>query len=154
MKTRKALPIIFVLLVVILYSVLKPNRNIDNQSPLLSSLSSVISRHRNGEIPVVVFMEITKFSWDRVFFFEPYTHPSSIDDVLGFFWLESRFTTIESNDGITLIVFVDNRHVVQHLEFPRNLGDFASLNNKTGYSPESAKFVLNQNGQVILAVDK
>lgn len=154
MKIRRVLPIIFALFIVVLYFVLTPYQNIKDDNLLLSELSTAVSRLRNGEMPVLNFLEITQFSWDRVYFFEPYTHPSRIDDELGFFWLESRFTTIESSDNVTLLVFVSNRHVVQYLEFPRSLGDFANLDNNSGYSAESAKFIINEKGQMIWVGDK
>ena len=47
---------------------------------------------------------------------------------------------IDSNDGISLLVFVKNKHVVRSLPFPRNRGDWAMIENHAGFTPAQAVF--------------
>ncbi len=118
---------------------------------LSSSLIQAIQKNRAGEVDKVDLSLLTSFSWDRLYVFGPYTLPEKIDMALGHYWIGSRFTEIQSSDGISLLIFTNNAQVVQYLEFPRSQGDFSLVTNETGYSITEAKFSMDEKGQIIWA---
>lgn len=126
----------------------------NNKILLRFNLAQTISQNQAGEISVVDISSITTFSWDRLFVFAPYTSHERMDAILGRFWLGSRFTTIESSDRVTLIVFTKNGRVVQYLEFPRGQGDFSTADNGAGYAIEESRFVVDERGRMTWAYDK
>jgi hypothetical protein len=84
--------------------------------------------------------DVTDFAWDRLYVFPPYTPTAAIQRDLGFAWPEADRTGIDERDGVTLLVFVANRHVVRSVEYPRNRGDFAMIDHHAGFTPERAVF--------------
>lgn len=115
---------------------------------LRSDLATELAPNFRETAKIVDLSAIAPFPWDRVYFFDPYTSSRKIDSVLGRFWLESRFTNIESSDRITLIVFIHNGWVAQYLEFPRGQGDFSNLDNDVGYIREEAIFSIDAKGDI------
>jgi hypothetical protein len=91
--------------------------------------------------------DLTDFAWDNLYIFAPYTTPEQINVALGFTWPDAESSDIAMHDDITLLVFVENGRVVDHVEFPRAQGDFAAAAAAQPYPPEQAVFVLdNSNG--------
>jgi len=135
----------------LLYYHYKENEN--DRNSLKVSLAAAISQTYSGDLSIVDFSVLTNFSWDRLYVFGPYTTSKMIDKSLGRFWFGSRFTTIESNDRISLLVFTKNGHVVQYLEFPRWQGDFSTVINKSGYSVEESRFTVDEGWQMIIVDD-
>jgi hypothetical protein len=127
-------------------------RNHENRNKLLiSSLANVVAQHEKGTIRAVNFAETFPFTWDKVFFFGPYTTPSRIKSVLGYPWSRAGFLKIRYDENITLIVFTKGGKVVEYLEYPRILGDFSSLKTHTrGIPINEAIFVMDENGTLTL----
>src|SRR5437667_2459831 len=67
-------------------------------------------------------------SWQRVCVLTPYTTNQQAELVLGFKWNAEGKTSIASNDGVNVLVFVRGTEVVAYAEHPRNLGDLSELN--------------------------
>lgn len=86
--------------------------------------------------------EIGPSKWDRVYIFHPYTSTETIHQTLGYRWPDAKWTTIESNDGVNLLVFVRSSETVGWFEHPRNRGDFIDVENTAGYSRNDARFVV------------
>ena len=85
--------------------------------------------------------KVSDASWDRVCIIGPYALNKTAEDLLGFKWDIEENTEITSNDGITLLIFVKNKQVVEYVQHPRNKVDFSS--GKIGCLPRnSAKFVI------------
>jgi len=123
--------------------------------PSKIALLDAISRHKNGEIPNVDLSTITTFPWDRLYVFGPYTQPSEIAAVVGRSWHKSCFTTIDTSEGLALLVFTNNGQVVDCIEFPSNIADFAPLREyEMGFSIEEARFIVDETGQIILVTNK
>ncbi len=81
--------------------------------------------------------------WERVCILGPYTGNKEVRTILGFDWnVESR-TSIHSNDGIALLLFVRGKDVVEYVEYPRNQGDFSNLTMQC-FAREKATFVQQQ----------
>jgi hypothetical protein len=139
--------LVFVLIEIAIYMHFKNN---ENYGQLLNyDLSAAISQYKNGTVSAIDFANITTFPWDRLYVVGPYTSPSKIDNVLGTFWLDSRFTTIASNDRITLLIFMNHGHVVRYFEYPRYLGDFVGAVTEKGYGYQEARFILGKDGKMI-----
>lgn len=66
-------------------------------------------------------------TWERVCVVHPYAMNKHVEKVLGFKWDAAGKTSIESNDGIDLLVFVKGKEVVAYTEHPRNKGDFLKV---------------------------
>jgi hypothetical protein len=142
------------LLLLILNTLVNPKeinvRKYPTAGPSEVALSNAISRYKNGEISVVDLSTVTTFSWDRLYIFGPYTGRSKIDAVIGKPWRDTCFTTIDSYDGFTLLVFTSNHQVVGCIEYPRDVGDFSPLeSHESGFSAEEARFVLDERANVI-----
>jgi len=118
--------------------------------PSKIAVLDAISRHKNGEIPNVDLSTITTFPWDRLYVFESYTQPSEIAAVVGRSWRESCFTTIATSEGLALLVFTNNSQVVDCIEIPSNIADFAPLwEYEMGFSREEAQFVIDSRERII-----
>ena len=79
--------------------------------------------------------------WDRLCLIGPYSNDQAAKEILGFSWpVESR-SSIEGNDGISLLLFVREQHVVLAVEHPRARGDFSGLSGRC-FAPDQARFVV------------
>ena len=90
--------------------------------------------------------------WERVYIFGPYTPAEDIHRILGFRWSDVKWTGIESDDGVTLIVFVREGEVVGWFEHPRSRGDFYLLENTASFSRDDARFVVDPGGRGLAPV--
>ena len=93
--------------------------------------------------------EIVTSEWDSFFVFPPYTKPEEVHEALGFTWRGAGASGIASSDGINLLVFVTGGRVVAHTSYPRGEGDFYRAARAQGYTPETAQFVVQQEGQLM-----
>ncbi len=78
--------------------------------------------------------------WDRVCILGPYSDNRAARNILGFDWDVKAASNIGSNDGITLLVFVQGKRVLQHAEHQRSRGDFSSAGGQC-YPRQVAQFV-------------
>jgi hypothetical protein len=77
--------------------------------------------------------------WDNVCILGPYTDNAAASKTLGFAWpVESR-SNIGDSDGISLLVFLSGKSVIEHVEHPRSSGDFANLSGRC-FAPSDARF--------------
>lgn len=76
-------------------------------------------------------------TWEKVCVLGSYTTNEAAEKVLGFKWDVKQKSTITSNDGISLLVFVKDREVLAYAEHPRNKGDFLKLRSKCLYRRQS-----------------
>ena len=108
--------------------------------------------HR-GAGTVVDFSHVAPFAWDRVFVFHPYTPRTHIDACLGFPWDGSKWSEIESSDGVNLVVFVRDGAVVCWFDHSRRDGELVALADPKGYTREEAKFrvSLDQEQRLVLS---
>jgi hypothetical protein len=114
---------------------------------LHNKLQQEVSRYDEGKAPCIDLSKVTNFPWDHVYIFRSYRTPKEIDSVLGYYWLDSRFTDIKWSDHYSLIVFTSHKHVVQYIEY-NGPGDFSSADNNAGYEPNSSCFIKNEHGYI------
>jgi hypothetical protein len=108
-----------------------------------------IAKYRTQEVPVIDLTECTDFKWDRLFIFGPYTTARTINKNINTFWLGAYFSRIDSDESITLLIFMNKGRVVQYVEFSRDKVDFSTVANEAGYSSYEAKFTLDERGRVV-----
>lgn len=118
--------------------------------PLEAELFNTISRYEKGESSVIDLSAVTTFSWDRLYFFGPYTPLSELESTVGRSWRNICFTQIEVLEGYALLVFTEKKKVVHCLEYPVEKYDFSFLATySSGFSIQEALFMLDENGSVI-----
>lgn len=121
----------------------------NNRILLEADLFQAVSQYEKHETTCVDFAKVATFAWDKLYIFRPYRSPEEIDRILGTFWLTSRFLIISSSDRVTLFVFMRNGSVVQYLEVPRGVADWAYADNEKGYEFQKSCFVKNERGQML-----
>lgn len=77
--------------------------------------------------------------WNRVCVIGPYMGDRHAEEIIGFAWPVERRTSIDRNDGIALLLFIRGNHVVEHVEYPRNEGDFTGLAGRC-FNRDEARF--------------
>jgi hypothetical protein len=94
-------------------------------SPEISSaISEQLARTGGRSVDLAT---VVKHSWDRVCILGPYSNNKIAQSTLGFEWDAELRTSIQFNEGISLLVFVSGQDVVAYVEHPRNMGDFSNL---------------------------
>ena len=84
-------------------------------------------------------MQAVPIKWDKVCILGPYSGDNEAEKILGFEWPAESRTDIEDSDGITLLLFVRDKSVIEYVEHPRDQGDFSRLDSRC-FKASSAKF--------------
>ncbi|MBC7938682.1 MAG: hypothetical protein H7Z19_02785 [Chitinophagaceae bacterium] len=66
-------------------------------------------------------------TWTKFCVLGPYTTNDTAEIILGFKWDVEHRSSIGTNDGINLLVFVKDQEVLAHAEHRRDKGDFLKL---------------------------
>lgn len=82
-------------------------------------------------------------AWEKVCVLGPYSNNDAAKQTLGFKWNAEAKTSIQTNEGISLIIFVQNKQVFSYVEHPRNHGDFSNLTAQC-FPREKAQFIHEQ----------
>lgn len=90
-------------------------------------------------------------AWQRVCFITPYTDNQRAQKVLGFSFDVEKLTRIKTNDGVTLLVFIEDNQVEYYFETPRSNIDFTKIT-PICIDRENAHFKLESNGNWTRAV--
>jgi hypothetical protein len=94
-------------------------------SPEISAqLARQVATPESGPIDLA---QLGSPSWQRVCVLTPYTTNQQAELVLGFKWNAEGKTSIASNDGVNVLVFVEGTEVVAYAEHPRDRGDLSGL---------------------------
>ena len=89
------------------------------------------------------FSTVAPFEWDRLHFFCPYTSRSLIEETIGTPWAEYDKSGIGSDEGHTLMIFLNKGKVTAWCMNQRKYGDFTTVYNTNGYSRTDALFFLD-----------
>ena len=122
----------------------------NNRRDLRKRFDESINSYNLGKTTCLDIAKITPFTWDRLYFFRPYRTSDEIDKILGFEWDDVNKTVIGTYEGISLLVFMEGGKVVQYLEYPRGLADFAKLDNGMFFTPQQSCFIRDSNSYMIL----
>ena len=77
----------------------------------------------------IKFVEYVDGNWDKVCFLGPYSNNEAASELLGFEWPLESLTSVWINDGVTLLVFVENGSVLSYYEVSRAPYDFNVFSN-------------------------
>lgn len=80
--------------------------------------------------------------WDRVCVLRPYTDSKQAEIILGLKWNSDSKTSIQSNDWINVLVFIQGSEVVAYTEHRRDKGDFSRM--QPSCLPRGAATVVRQ----------
>ena len=83
--------------------------------------------------------EAVPTQWEKVCVFGPYSDNEEIEQVVGFKWPAESRTNIKDSDGISLLLFVREKSVIEYVEQPRDEGDFARLDGRC-FNSSTARF--------------
>ena len=113
---------------------------------------AVLAQVGDDPAGVVDFARVGPSDWEQVYFFHPYTSLDYIHQTLGFHWQDADRTSIEWNDGVNLVVFVQCGRVVGWFEHERNRGDLREMATGAGFPRDRARFpvVRDQEGRAAL----
>ena len=93
-----------------------------NQAVIQKALINEIKEHQQESVITINFRELYDFKWDEVYVFTSGTSLKTIEQTLGFTWLDAKSTGIKNRDDMDLIVFVENNQVAQYVMLPRKYG--------------------------------
>jgi hypothetical protein len=106
-----------------------------------SSTSAAIARQfsssRNTSIDLAVAVP---GAWEKVCVLGPYANNETARRTLGFEWDAEAKSSIRTNDGISLLLFVQGQTVVAYAEYPRHAGNFSNLSAQC-FSQREAQFI-------------
>jgi len=91
---------------------------------------NIYAQLKQSEWKVVDFSKTVPFEYEKICILGPYTTNESAEQALGFFWDVQKETEISGNDGINLIVFIEDNKVISYVEHSRGKGDFWKLSRK------------------------
>jgi hypothetical protein len=94
-----------------------------------------------SELPIKL-EEHVDGNWDRVCFLGPYSNNEAAKELIGLDWPLESLSSVWVNDGVTLLVFLNNGAVVSFYEVSRHPLDFSSLSN-TCVKRNSSTFTKN-----------
>ena len=103
-----------------------------------ANISREIARqfHLSGDGSVNLALAVPP-PWEEVCVLAPYSDNLAASNTLGFDWNAESKTSIRTDDGIALLVFVKDGDVVEYVEHPRADGDFSRLGGKCFARQES-----------------
>ena len=105
-----------------------------------------IAKQIDAHNQILDLSSIAPFEWDTVFFFQPYTARSRIEQSIGSPWAEYDKSGIGCSDTFTLILFMNKGKVAAWCRNPRNNGECTTLYGTNGYS-KTDTFVIEYSGQ-------
>ena len=123
-----------------------------SEAAFTGALARAAQKALNTSNATISVSAVTDFAWDTCFIFKPYTQLAEIDKQLGFKWADTQKTAIESSDSVYLLVFVQGRKVVRHIDVSRKTVEFEGLNltNKFLYSDCAFGVTSNGEGRLLL----
>ncbi|MGB0911340.1 MAG: hypothetical protein ACPGYT_13340 [Nitrospirales bacterium] len=105
-----------------------------------TGISAEIAQHfQSSGRTLVNLPEVVTIPWDRVCILGPYSNNDSAKTTLGFDWDAESKTSIQTNEGITVLLFVKDQTIVEFVEHLRINGDFANLSRQC-FAREKAMF--------------
>lgn len=101
---------------------------------------------KKGKPELIIFKmtSLTKFTWDKVYFFKRFTLKEDVEKTLSFKWDLLEKNQIDLNEDMTLVVFVKGGKVAEYLQYPGIEGIFDDSLNLKGYTPEEAVFEVKE----------
>jgi hypothetical protein len=109
------------------------------ESPTLNLSEEITRQFQSSGRTFVNLAKVLPSVWDKVCILGPYSTSKHAYDTLGFAWPVETHSTISVSDSIALLLFVNNKEIVEFVEHPRRDGDFANLSRQC-FAREKATF--------------
>lgn len=120
------------------------NPNTNMNADLQNKLTAEIKRKTDAKDGSAFEMKFVNDSdWDKLYIFPPYTPTVFINKSLGFESSQLKNVDMDSREEINLLVFIKNGELKSFVEFPKRSGDFDKINRPEGFTPETARFIVN-----------
>lgn len=87
---------------------------------------------------------LTRFDWEDLFIFKPYTSIDEINSKLGYKWEEAESTFINVKDDFNLLVFTEGGRVIKFARLSREHGDFSRMEMTGPFKRGQSAFVLKR----------
>jgi len=106
-----------------------------------STISEELTRHFQASgRSFVSLAEVLPSPWEKVCILGPYSDGKAVNMTVGFDWSDWSQSSIETNDGVALLLFLNGNTVLEWVEHPRRDGDFTNLSRQC-FTREKATFV-------------
>jgi hypothetical protein len=138
MKRAKLIFLVLILLAVGLY--LKSKEPVDIKEFRNSLCQAVHAKPASS----IKLSNLTKFEWEKVYIFGPYTPKEKVESDLGFKWNGFNETGISSDDSTNLLLFLSKDNGVKWAKIPRNCGDFEISSDKNVITRNNDEFVVTE----------
>ena len=93
-----------------------------------------ISKQINARDTILDLSTVAPFEWNAVYFFQPYSDQSTIEQAIGCSWPDYEKSGIGYNEAFSLVLFMNHGDVVAWCMNPRSNGDFASVYRTQSYT--------------------
>ncbi|ACL70119.1 hypothetical protein [Halothermothrix orenii] len=101
------------------------NYEVTEAKELNDKMIKIITEDINNKDKIVLDLnKMTKFNWNKLYIVGPYTDPKIFCSKKGVKWSNSIITTIKYDDGVYLLLFVQDKKVIKYLDFSRRYGSF------------------------------
>jgi hypothetical protein len=105
---------------------------------------SILRNFQSSGRTFVNLTEAVPGPWEKVCILGPYSDNKATQTTLGFDWNAEANTSILSNQGISLLLFVQGTEIVKSVEYLRRNGDFTNLSRQC-FQREQAFFAHHPN---------
>jgi|GEM_PF-6898630 len=103
------------------FSFIRFNERTQLAQEFIESVYENISTHGYVDFDI-----IADFEWDNLLLIAPYNNPRTVFEEEGIPWFWGRLNTnIRYHEGINLLVFLNDKRVIHHIEYPRFMGNLA-----------------------------
>jgi hypothetical protein len=122
------------------------------RAELRTELERAVRMFNIGYTPHIALTDFTGFDWTEVHIFPPYSTIDRIEAEIGAGWPRFASDAIETDDSITLLVFMDGDRLVRWVEIERGIADYADVADGSPYTPATAVFIMPVEGEPDMVV--
>lgn len=146
MKKTNCIVLVVIPILIVTAGILACRYSVNKRVELTRHIEGAIDSYLEGETKNIDIASIRYFQWDRVYIFGPYSRCKHIIAALDapYFWFRCQISGIEITESRSLFVFKKNNLIVGDAILYSLTEEF----NKSGYSHESAYFVINERGRL------
>jgi hypothetical protein len=122
------------------------------RAQLRTDLERAVRMFNIGYTPHIALTDFTDFKWTEVYIFSPYTPIEEIAAATGSRRPLLASNRIETDDGISLLVFMDGDRLVRWVEIDRAIADYSDVVGGSPFTPETAIFIMPVEGDSTMVV--
>ena len=146
-RVSAAWPVLSILTAVALLTGFLIGSPIYRRVQLQTSLNQAARMYQIGYASHIALTDFTEFEWTEVHIFSPYTPIERIEAAIGTGWPAFASKRIESDDGISLLVFMGGDRIARWVEINRSVADYTDVADGSPFTPETAVFIMPVEGE-------